>query len=91
MLRDTTINTRVVVIEDPDIIESMRRLADYTGVCNVRTPDGSSYHADVEVQEDREEKWVSKLAKFTLSVKKVDRLELDALPYDQWITNQEGE
>lgn len=91
VLRDTTINTRVVVIEDPDVIESMRRLADYTGVCNVRTPDGSSYHADVEVQEDREEKWVSKLAKFTLSVKKVDRLELDALPYDQWITNQEGE
>lgn len=91
VLRDTTINTRVVVVEDPDVIASMRRLADYTGVCNVRTPDGSSYHADVEVQEDREEKWVSKLASFTLSVKRVDRLELDGLPYDQWIINQEGE
>lgn len=70
--------------EDHNIIEAMRELAVYAGVCHVRTPDGSNYSANVNVTEDREEKWVSKIAKYTLDITRVDDQTLDAMPYSVW-------
>lgn len=76
--RTGTLKTTVTIQEDPfvdepgSVVEAMRRLAVYPGVCHVRTPDGSNYYANVDVQEDREEKWVNKLAKFSLSITRVD-------------------
>ena len=37
----------VDIIKDIETIEAMRRLATHPGMCHVRTPDGSSYHADM--------------------------------------------
>lgn len=60
-------------LEDPTVtLESMRRLAVYPGVCHIRTPDGSTYYANVDVNEDREEKLVKQLGKFSLSITRVD-------------------
>lgn len=76
--RTGSIKATVTIQEDPmlvnpeETIEAMRRLAVYAGVCHIRTPDGSNYYANVDVQEDREEKWVKKLAKFSLNITRVD-------------------
>ena len=73
-------------------IEAMRRLANYSGICHVRTPDGSSYSANINVSEDREEKMVSKLAKYSLEITKVDGQILDGMTYEEWLrTIHEGE
>lgn len=76
--RSGSIKTTVSIKEDPmheypeETIEAMRRLAVYSGICHVRTPDGSNYYANIDVQEDREEKWVTQLAKFSINVTRVD-------------------
>ena len=77
--------------EDRAIIEAIRRLAVYPGVCHVRTPDGSSFAANIDVSEDREEKWVTKLARYTLDITKVDSQSLDGMTYDEWLDQIEGE
>lgn len=84
--KTTSINTTVIVEEDPEQIRLMRDLACYPGLCHVRTPDGSSFTADVEVNEDREEKWVNRLAKFSLSITRVDNDGFDGMTYDEWIS-----
>lgn len=77
--RTGSIKAKVSIQEDPlspddptKAIEAMRRLAVYSGVCVVRTPDGSNYYANVDVQEDREEKFVTRLATFSLNITRVD-------------------
>ena len=67
-----SVNTVVVLEEDSDTLLAMRRLAKYPGVCIVRTPDGTNMSANVTVKEDREEKWVNRLAKFSLDITRVD-------------------
>lgn len=76
--RTGSLKATVSIQEDPFMdnpeatVEAMRRLAVYAGICHVRTPDGSNYYANVDVQEDREEKWVTTLAKFSLNITRVD-------------------
>lgn len=77
--------------EDHEAIDAMRRLAVYPGICHVRTPDGSSYAANVDVTEDREEKWITKLAKYTLDITAVDTDSLDGMTYEEWLASIEDE
>ena len=70
--------------EDTEVIESIRRLAVWTGICHVRTPDGSSYAANVNVSEDREQKMINKLANYSLEITRVDTEGLDGMTYEQW-------
>lgn len=72
-------------------IESVRRLAMYPGICHVRTPDGSSYSANVNVSEDREEKMINKIAKYSLEITAVDSQELDGVTYEAWQEMHQGE
>ena len=87
--RKGSVKSTTIVLEDPGTIKAMRRLADYAGICHVRTPDGSNFTANVEVTEDREEKWVSQLAKFSLSFTRVDPEDLDGVLYSSWISDNE--
>lgn len=96
--RTGSMNVTVSIQEDPftdnpeEVIETMRRLAVYPGLCHVRTPDGSSYYANVDVQEDREEKWVTRLAKFSLSITRVDDPgTFEGLKYEDYINNPDEE
>lgn len=77
--------------EDRAIIEAVRRLAIYPGICHVRTPDGSSFAANINVTEDREERWVSKLARYTLEITRVDSQSLDGMTYEEWLDQVEEE
>lgn len=85
--RTSTVSTTVVVGEDSDLILALRRLATYSGICHVRTPEGSNFLANVAVSEDREEKWVNKLAKVSLDITRVDSQVLDGVEYDQLFEN----
>ena len=65
-------------------IEALRRLAIYPGICHIRTPDGSSYSANINVSEDREEKMINKIAKYSLEITAVDSQKLDGVTYELW-------
>lgn len=82
--RSGSISATMITLTDAEQIRMMRELAVYTGVCHVRTTDGSSYTADVQVSEDRDHDDYGKLASFSLTVTRVDAETLDGLTYQQW-------
>lgn len=77
--------TAIVPADEERTVELLRRLADHPGICHIRTLDGSSYAADVQVSEGRTYSEAGKLCKFSLKITRVDSEELDGLPYDEWI------
>lgn len=83
--RTGTISGVAYSINDLDKISAMRRLAAHTGICHVRTPDGSSFSADVQVSESQSYTSGGKVANFTLNVTRVDPESLDGVSYEQWI------
>ena len=82
--RTGTINGTVPIEQEFDTAYNLRMLADYAGRCHVRTPEGSNFIADVQVKDDREEKWTTRLGKFSLSYTKVDGGEEDMVLESEW-------
>lgn len=74
----------VVKAIDNDTIMAMRRLANHAGICHVRTVDGSSYAADVQVSESRGHEPSDLTVNFTLNVTRVDTEEPDGMLYADW-------
>ena len=66
--RSATINA--VFLRDDERIATMRDLALWNGICHVRTPDGSSYSANVEVSESAS--YETKIVSYSLSIVRVD-------------------
>ena len=87
--KETSASTVIPIQVEPDKMELLRKLAVYPGICHVRTPDGSSYTANIEVKDDREEKWVPRLSKVSLTIQRVDAEGFDGMTYDEWIESQE--
>lgn len=83
--RSGSVGAVVVVSDDPETIEGLRRLATYPGICHVRTLDGSSYAADVQVSESRSYSTAGKIASFTLKITRVDSEDYDGMTYAEWI------
>lgn len=81
--RNGTIST-VMTTDDMDTIEEMRRLAVYAGICHVRTPDGSSYAADVQVSEAQKQDSGHNIIEFSLTITRVDVETLDGMTYAEW-------
>lgn len=84
--RGVSLNADSVIIDNPDLITSMRRLAAYTGICHVRTVDGSTFAADVQVSEDRSYSTAGKIASFSVTIRQVDPQQLEGIEYDDWVT-----
>ena len=82
--RSGSVSATMITLTDAEQIRMMRELAVYTGICHVRTTDGSSYTADVQVSEDRDHDDYGKLASFSLTITRVDAETLDGLTYQQW-------
>lgn len=82
--RSGSVSARSLVLGDPEAIEKMRKLAAYAGICHVRTADGSSYAADVQVSEKQTYQTAGKLAEFSLKVTRVDPEEYDAVALTEW-------
>ena len=81
--KETSINA-IALAEDEDAVRAFRRLAEYTGQCHVRTLDGSSFTADVQVQMDMKSSEAHKLAAFSLAITRVDPERLDGIPFEEW-------
>lgn len=82
--RSSSVNAVAVTATDPETIEAMRRLATWAGICHVRTKDGSSYAADVQVSEDYKVSEGHKLATFQLKITRVDQEEYDGMTLAEW-------
>lgn len=80
--RDLTAGTVLVRDVDEDTGELMRELAQYAGICHVRTPEGSSFAADVQVTEARA--YNSASLDYNLAIKQVDTVGYDGLTYSEW-------
>lgn len=86
--RSSEVGAVALTLTDGETIEAMRRLATYAGICHVRTKDGSSYAADVQVSEEYSHKTGSMVASFTLNITRVDPEELDGMTYEEWLASQ---
>lgn len=80
--RNATVGGVILTPDDNFTIQMLRRLAVYAGVCHVRTPEGSSFAADVQVSESRKP---GRIVAFTLSITRVDAEGLDGMTYDEWV------
>ncbi len=82
VLRDVSVGTVLVRNQDEALGGRMRALARYAGICHVRTPEGSSYAADVQVSENRA--FDSARIEYSLSIQKVDTAGFDGMTYEEW-------
>jgi hypothetical protein len=87
--RSSSVSAASVTTDDQDVIRDMRRLAVFAGICNVRTPEGSSYHANVNVSESIGYSSAGKIATYNLKLTRVDAEGLDGVPLDEWIDGGE--
>lgn len=79
------VNPEIGSDEDIEVIEAIRRLAVYPGICHVRTPDGSTFAANVNVSENRDQSKINQLASYSLEITKIDSQGLDGMTYDDWL------
>ena len=92
--RTGTLSSQAITVLDQDMLQAIRRLAEYPGICHVRTADGSSYAADVQVSEDRVHDDREMLVNYSLSITRVDPQEYDGITLAQWedeTAEEEGE
>lgn len=78
--RTGSINT--VLLEDDARISLVRELSAYIGICHVRTPDGSSFNADIQVSETST--YDSMLRSFTLNITRVDSEGFEGVDEDNY-------
>ena len=81
----------VVVDEDEDVKAALRRLADYPGLCHVRTLDGSNFVANVNVKESMSHDTAGKIAEFSLDFDVVDNPDMDGMTLADWEAANEVE
>ena len=81
--RTATYTTVLMDDEDSEAIKALRDLADYHGICHIRTPEGSSYSANVEVSENTAYNSGGKRS-YTLTTTRVDPENLDGMTYEEW-------
>lgn len=82
--RSSSIDTLVILPLDQDMIRSLRDLAEYPGICRVRTTDGSNYAADVQVSEDRSHTDLQMKASYSFKITRVDPQGLDGMTLAEW-------
>lgn len=81
--RDSTINSVILREDDSDTATLFRRMAEYPGVCHIRTLDGSNYYADVQVSETipHDEDPTNS---YSFKITRVDNDGLDGIELSEW-------
>ena len=87
VLRDLSADTVLARDLDEATAVQMRALARYAGTCHVRTPEGSSFAADVQISEDRG--YDTALISYSINIQKVDSVGFDGMTYADWLKGQE--
>ena len=83
--RTSSVSAVGVTLIDQDAIRDMRQLATFAGICNIRTPEGSSYHANIEVSEQYSHSTAGKIATYDLKITRVDAEGLDGMALEDWM------
>ena len=80
-----------VITSDLDTIKGLRRLAVYTGICHIRTLDGSNYNANIDVSEDLGYQQyydttgaMVKILSYTLNITRVDSIGMEGMTLEDW-------
>lgn len=81
--RTATINSVTLRDTDEDTIRAFRRLAEYEGLCHIRTLDGSNYYADVQVSETIPSD-DNPLNTYSFNVTRVDSDGYDGIELSEW-------
>ena len=80
--RDLSANTVIVRGDDLDRQLAMRDLAGYAGVAHIRTPDGSSLTADIQISENQS--FDTKKVSYSLTIKAIDSQNPVGMTLDEW-------
>ena len=83
--RSGSANTVSVPMYEEGTISALRRLSEYEGRCHVRTPDGSSFPADIQVSESWSHDNAGKMADFQFKITRTDG-EPEGMDYADWIS-----
>lgn len=83
--RSGSIDSVTVPVKDPAVFSSIRRLAEYTDLCHVRTLDGSVMTCNVDVDDDFGYDTAGKIQSVKLDFTRVDPVDLDAVPLADWL------
>jgi hypothetical protein len=87
--RDTSIGAVAIPSTDEELLTSMRALSEYLGACHVRTPEGSSFAANVKVSEVWDAGGSGKVVKFSLKTTRIEPEEYDGMTYEVWEGGQQ--
>ena len=82
--RTGNVNFVSIPILEESMLESMRRLAEYEGECHIRTKEGSSFTACIQVSEDDSHDKHGFVRSFSMSIEKVDPVVLDGMTEADW-------
>lgn len=88
--RKATVATVAVSILDQETIQAMRRLAMYAGICHVRTSDGSSYAANVDVSDKYEHGNGRNVIAYDIDINRVDPESYDGMTLEDWSATHGG-
>ena len=82
--RTGSVNGVFITTYDPNAIRTLRQLAAWPGICHVRTKDGSSYAADVQVGDDVSYDSAGKVVSASLTITRVDPEGYDGMSQADW-------
>lgn len=82
--RTSSLSVEATADQDQDLIQAMRRLATSPSICHIRTKDGSSYAADIQVSEKYAQNTAHLIIVFDLKITRVDPEELDGMTLAEW-------
>lgn len=86
--RTASVNAEVITLVDQGTIKMMRRLATHAGICHIRTQDGSSFAADIQVTETSSHDMYGMRASFALSITRVDQEKLDGMTAEEYFATE---
>ena len=82
--RTSSLTVEAAVDTDQELIQAIRRLATSPSICHIRTKDGSSYAADIQVSEKYAQSTAHMIVVFDLKITRIDPEELDGMTLAEW-------
>lgn len=79
---ESSVATVLIPEMDENSIRMAHELAEYPGICHVRTPGGNSFAADVQLTENRT--YDALVYEYNLTIKKVDGEGFDGMTLAEW-------
>jgi len=87
--RTASLSSTVIRLTESDSILQMRRLAVTPTECHIRTPDGSSFAADIQVSESSGTETRNLIYDYSLKITRIDTERLDGLTLEEWQAQHE--